>query len=218
MILYHYPHCPFCQRVRLFLAFKGIAYKSVPLSYDDEETPKKLGFPKMLPIMDFGDGKIMNESLDILREIEQRQPFPIGFIGPVEGKLQWASMAAVNIPDYFSLLLPWYLYHYQSEFKKFPKGADYFKTSKERSKGRSFTQLKAQRVEIFNTAVLPHLEPIIDLVEDAYFIMGPTFSVADCVLAADLSGLRIVPDIALPVEIKHYIERVEQHCRLRLLE
>ncbi len=217
MILYHYPHCPFCQRVRLFLAFKGIDYESIVLSYDDDVTPKKLGLPTMLPIIDFGNGKIINESLNILREIEQRHPYPIGFIGPIEGKLQWASMVAVNIPQYFDLLIPWYLTHYRSEFEQFPTGEKYYRESKEAKRGKTFEELKNERVEIFNKAIRPHLNEIIDKVEDEYFIMGPTFSVADCVLAADLSGLRIVPDIEVPTEIIHYIKRVEQRCRLNLL-
>lgn len=218
MKLYHYPHCPFCQRVRLFLAFKGIEYESIVLSYDDNETSASLGLPTMLPIMDFGDGRVMNESLEIIRMIEQVQPYPIGFVGPVESKIQWASMAAVNIPRYFDLLIPWYPDHYRSEFGAFPEGEKYYRESKEAKRGKTFEALKEERVEIFETAVRPHLSEIIDKVEDEYFIMGPTFSVADCVLAADLSGLRIVPDIAVPIEITHYIERVEKHCRLRLLE
>ncbi len=218
MILYHYPHCPFCQRIRLFLSLKGIAYDSVVLSYDDAETPRKLGLTKMLPILDFGEGKILNESLDILREIEQKTPYPIGFIGPIEGVLQWASTAVVNIPRYFDLLLPWYPDHYRSEFDQFPAGEKYFRESKEAKRGKTFETLKNDRVQIFDENIRPHLQDIIDKVEDQYFVMGPTFSVADCVLAADLSGLRLVPDINVPIEIINYIDRVERQCRLRLLE
>ena len=217
MKFYHYPHCPFCQRVRLFLGFKGIPYESIAVSYADHETPEKLCGKKMLPIVEFDDGKIMNESLDILREVERRFPNPIGFVGPVEPKIQWASMIAVGIPGYFDLLLPWYLDHYQ-EFRDMPDGTEYFQKKKEEKRGKTFAELKAEGTELFKNGIRPHLEEIIEAVEDEYFIMGPTFSVADCILAADLSGLRLVENIELPKEITHYIERVEKHCRVELLE
>jgi glutaredoxin 2 len=217
MKLYHYPHCPFCQRVRLLLGYKNIPYESVELSYADAETPEKLIGQKMLPIIEFDDGKVMAESLDILREIELRFPHPIAFIGPVEGKLQWASMAAVGIPRYFDLLLPCFPDHYQ-EFQKFPEGKKYFQASKEKRRGKSFEQLKAEAPKLFEENILPHLQEILDTVEDQYFVMGPTFSVADCVLAADLSGMRIVKNIAVPENLVQYIERVEKTCKVNLLE
>lgn len=217
MKLYHYPHCPFCQRVRLLLGYKNIPYESVELSYADSETPEKLIGQKMLPIMEFDDGKIMGESLDIMREIEYRFPHPIAFVGPVEGKFQWASMVAVGIPRYFDLLLPYFPDHYE-EFEKFPEGKKYFCESKEKKRGKSFADLKAESHTLFEKNIRPHLQEIIDTVEDEYFIMGPTFSVADCVLAADLSGLRIVDEIECPEEIVKYVERVEKMCGVRLLE
>lgn len=218
MKLYHYPHCPFCQRVRLFLGFKGIEYESITPSYADKDTPMKLTGHKTLPIMDFGDGKVMGESLDIIREIEYRFPNPIGFVGPVESKFQWASMVAVGIPRYFDLLLPWYPDAYKQEFGNDPEGLKYYKEHKEAKRGVSFEILKEQSPAIFADSILPHMQEIMDAVEDDYFVMGPTFSVADCVLAADLSGLRCVGNIELPSELSGYIDRVERQCRTRLLE
>ena len=79
-----------------------------------------------------------------------------------------------------------------------------------------FEIIKNKDTELFEKNILPHLAPIIEKVEDQYFIMGPTFSVADCVLAADLSKLREIPDIKVPVEIVHYIARVEKTCNTNL--
>lgn len=52
-------------------------------------------------------------------------------------------------------------------------------------------------------------DEIIEKVEDEYFIMGPTFSVADCVLSADLATLP--SDIFLPPLVQEYRSRVEQY-------
>lgn len=217
MTLYHYEHCPFCQRIRLFLGFKGIPYTKKLLSYDDTATQESLTGSRMLPIMDFGDGVIINESLHIIREIENRAPYPIGFIGPVEPILQWASQVAVTLPGYFNLLLPYYLEHYTKEFSLFPSGAEYFRTSKEKKRGKTFEDLKKEAPLLYEENVREGLEKIAETVEDG-FIMGPTFSVADCVLAADLSGLRLVPNITLPQGIPEYIKRVEARCNVSLLE
>lgn len=214
--LYHYPHCPFCQRIRLFLGYKNIEYRSVVLPYSDKITPQELCNSSTLPIMDFGDGLIMNESLNIIREIENRFPHPIGFIGPVESVFQWASMLMVSIPRYFDMLLPAY-HKYSPEFIENPVDAEFFKTIKEAKRGKTFTVLIQESPEIFKNNVLPVLGDIIEKVEEEFFLMGPTFTVADCVMVADLSGLRLVDDITLPSEIRGYIDRVEQKCQTWLV-
>ena len=217
MKFYYYPHCPFCQRVQLFLGYKNIPHEAIVLSYDDKETPKKLCGSSTLPIIDFGNGKIMNESLLLIREIENEYPHPIGFIGPVEGLFQWSSMIMTSIPRYFDILLPVLFDHYK-EFTDFPAGGKYFQESKEKKRGKTFIELKKESADIFEINIIPLLEPIIEKVEDEYFLMGPTFTVADCVLAADLSGLRLVKNIKIPQEITDYIVRVEKRCRVDLLK
>ena len=109
-----------------------------------------------------------SESLTTIRDIEEKQPFPIGFIGPIESLFQWSSMIISALPE--------------------------------------FSQ------EILN----PIFEEIIEKVEDEYFLMGPTFTVADCILASDLKNIENLviknstKKILLPSEIKNYIQRVEE--------
>ena len=217
MILYHYPHCPFCQRIRLFLGFKNIPYTLKAVPYSDKETPQELCGSSTLPIIDFEDGTIINESIDIIREIEHKFPHPIGFIGPVEARFQWSTMVMTSLPRYFDLLLPACADNY-AEFTENPQELAYFQKIKEEKRGKTFSELKSDNAQIFESTVSPTLEEIIDMVEGEFFVMGPTFSVADCVLAADLSLLRIVEDINLPSEITQYIQRVESRCQVRLLE
>ena len=54
-------------------------------------------------------------------------------------------------------------------------------------------------------------EEIIAKVEDEYFVMGPTFSVADCVLMSDLK--EIEKTFVLPDLIKQYTLRVENFLK-----
>lgn len=97
-----------------------------------------------------------SQSIETLREIEEKHPYPIGFVGPCEGKIVWASDMVMG------------------DFIDF--------------------------------------EEIMEVVEDEYFIMGPTFSVADCILAADLTELRLNSKILFPEGIINYIKRVELIC------
>ncbi len=53
-------------------------------------------------------------------------------------------------------------------------------------------------------------EEISEKVEDEYFLMGPTFSVADCVLASDLQKLS--EKFLLPDLLTGYIDRVQKTC------
>ena len=54
-------------------------------------------------------------------------------------------------------------------------------------------------------------DEIIEKVEDEYFVMGPTFSVADCVLMSDLK--EIEKNFVLPDLIKQYTLRVENFLK-----
>lgn len=216
MKFYNYEHCPFCQRVQLFLGYKNILYENIVLPYSDKKTPYDLCKSSTLPIVDFLNGKVMNESINIIREIEYTSPYPIGFIGPVEGIVQWSSTIVVSLPRYFDMLLPAY-YEYYKEFTENLENAEYFKNQKEKKRNKSFEVLKSESPKIFKETILPVLEEIINKVEDEYFLMGPTFSVADCILAADLSGLRLVKNIDLPKEIVSYIEKVENICNTKLI-
>ena len=70
--LYHYVHCPFCIRIRLALGYLGLSYHSTVLPYDDEQRSGwALAGKKMLPILEFPDGTIMAESLDIISHLDR---------------------------------------------------------------------------------------------------------------------------------------------------
>lgn len=210
MKFYHYPHCPFCQRVRLVLKAKGISYENKPLSYADGKTPTGLIGKKMLPIIAFDDGTVMGESLDLIRELEKRFPEPSLTHNWIEPDLDWASNIVVRAPKFFDVVLPFYL----EEFKGAPEfdevGAKYFKDSKEAKRRKTFAELKAEAPELYRDNLIIILTEIINRVEGGW--VGQTFSVADCVLAADLSGLRSVKGIIIPPQIINYIEKVENQC------
>ncbi len=217
MKFYHYSHCPFCQRVRLFLGAKRLPFESIVLSYADFETPESLIGKKMLPIIQFDDGTIMAESLDLIYEIENRFPEHKLIIDDTYANIQWAATKMLNIPRYFDLLLSWMLDGYKDAPEMDEAGAKYFRESKEQKRGVSFEDLKSESISIFENNVAPVLQEVEERIADTGFV-GASFGAADCVLVSDMSSLRLVPEIALSEEIMDYFERVESFCGDQLLK
>jgi len=216
MKFYHYPHCPFCQRVRLVLKAKNVVYQDIPLSYADEETPKKLIGSKMLPIIEFDDGKIMGESLDLIKELEKRFPEPSLSHQWIEPDLDWASNIVTRAPKFWDVVLPFYLDEFEGAPEFDAAGAKYFKEGKEAKRGKTFAEMKKDAPTLYRDNLIIILAEIVDRVEGGW--IGQQFSMADCVLASDLSGLRSVKGIPIPPQIIAYIEKVEMKCGEDLID
>lgn len=134
----------YAGRIQNFLLLKGLSAEQ---------------FIENFPLVASQPEKISGaDSVKILRDIEEKFPFPIGFIGPIEATFQWSTMILTSYP------------------------------------------------EISEDILAPIFEEIEEKVEDEYFLMGPTFSVADCVLASDLQ--QIGKNFPLPPLIQMYTERV----------
>ena len=89
-IMYHIPVCPFSQRVEILLALKGLTgaveFRVVDITRPrDPELLAKSRGTTALPILETEDGRILKESLVILRYIEERfaEP-PIARTDPYE--------------------------------------------------------------------------------------------------------------------------------------
>src|SRR5690554_3359896 len=78
-IVYHIPVCPFCQRVEILLELKG-KRASVDFGVVDITVPRpawlmeKLRDSTSLPALETEDGRILKESLVILRYIDEIFP------------------------------------------------------------------------------------------------------------------------------------------------
>lgn len=74
--IFHIPVCPFSQRVEILLALKGLA-DAVRFEVVDITRPRDPALLELsrgttaLPIMDLGDGRVIKESLVILRYVEE---------------------------------------------------------------------------------------------------------------------------------------------------
>lgn len=79
--VYHIPVCPFSQRLEILLALKGLedAVRFEVVDITRPRDPRLLtlsGGSTALPIMDLGQGRVLKESLVLLRYLEERFPAP----------------------------------------------------------------------------------------------------------------------------------------------
>jgi glutathione S-transferase len=82
--LFHIPVCPFCQRIEVLLALKGLsdAVEFVRIDITEPRPPELLAKTRgvtSLPVLELEDGTVLNESLVILRYLEERFPAPAVF-------------------------------------------------------------------------------------------------------------------------------------------
>jgi glutathione S-transferase len=77
VILYDAARCPYCARVRLVLAEKGIAYDPVEIDLDDRPAwiyaKNPLG---KVPVLEEDGGLVLPESVVIMEYLEERYPEP----------------------------------------------------------------------------------------------------------------------------------------------
>lgn len=92
--VWHIPVCPFCQRLEILLALKGLS-DAVRFERVDITAPRpdwllaKAGGSTALPILEDDRGRVLKESLVLLRYLEQRFPDPaVARRDPYEGAVE----------------------------------------------------------------------------------------------------------------------------------
>jgi glutaredoxin 2 len=200
MKLYHYVHCPFCVRVRLGFGFLGIKYESLVTAYDDEITPVKLTGKKMLPIVEYDDGRTQNESLDILKAQDTKD------------LLSWEDLAknleGINLlldksgALVHNLAMPYWIW--TPEFDEHSR--NYFKTKKEVKRGPFKNLVHNQKscaenlTKLLETELVPELRP---------FFKSDKFTIMDIMIASHLWGMYVVPEFRFSEAVNNYLQKVK---------
>jgi len=197
MKLYHYLHCPYCIRVRLALGLLQIPYESIVLPYNDEATPVRLTGVKMLPIFDFGDGEIYNESLDIIKKLDTKNV--------LKNEL---DLAALNLildqlaKNVHNICMP--LWIWTTEFDE--ESRQYFEAKKSKKRG-PFSELIKHRSEFLAPLKLDLLELEKELKP---FYQSNTLSVQDLMIAAQLWGMYLVPEFKFSDKLENYLCQIKR--------
>jgi glutathione S-transferase len=83
--LYRAPFSTNVERVALALAHKGLEVESVWISYADRSPVERVSGQSLVPVLEFDDGAVVFDSMQIVRVLEERFPaaplYPAGFAG-----------------------------------------------------------------------------------------------------------------------------------------
>lgn len=203
LTLYHYVHCPFCIRVRMTLGYLNLSYKSQVVPYDDELTPVKLTGVKMLPVLVY-DGKVMNESLDIMAFTDNTNRLKIKeIISSDEFKTFESLLNQLGAPIH-SLAMPYWIY--TPEFTE--SSREYFRAKKEIKRG-PFKDLVKNR-----NRFISELSPLLKRIEEQLepFYNSKSFGLYDILLASHLWGLYVVPEFQFTEKFHAYLQSVKEIC------
>ena len=202
MKLYHYVHCPFCVRVRLALGYLQLAYDSNVVPYNDEETPTKLTGKKMLPIMAFDDGTVMNESLDIINKLDSNNLLKNELMITHQEEIN-ALLDRIGKPVH-NLCMPYWIW--TPEFNE--QSREYFQKKKEIKRG-PFKNLIHQKEEF-----IAELDLILAGLENDLrpFYKNNEMTILDIALAAHLWGMYIFPEFQFSPKIHQYLQKIKRQC------
>lgn len=203
--LYHYVHCPFCIRIRMVCGALNLPYDSIVLRYDDEKTPIDLKGVKMLPIMDFGEGDISNESLDIIKRLDSNNILNTKTILNDTKFTQFEDLLNKLGNNIHSLAMPYWMY--TPEFDE--KSRSYFQNKKESKRG-PFSKLVQNRHGFLNL-LNKDLEETESLI-NPYFHHSKEISLYDILLASHLWGLYIVPEFQFSMKLNTYLQDIAKRC------
>lgn len=201
MKLYHYVHCPFCVRVRMAAGLLKHTYESVILPYNDIDTPTDLTGVKMLPIAQIGS-KTLNESLDIIKELDTEGRFSIEKMSQEISDLD--SLLSKIGSDVHSLAMPYWMW--TPEFNS--KSREYFQTKKEVKRG-PFSKLVQKRSEF-----IQNLELTLQELEKSLtpYYKSSELGILDILIASHLWGMYIVPEFQFQPLMHQYLQSVALNC------
>jgi glutaredoxin 2 len=181
------------------LGYLDLPYQSIVLPYDDEATPVNLTGVKMLPIIEV-DGKIHNESLEIMALLDLEQKLPL----PQNLPQEFTELLNKLGSNVHSLAMPYWIY--TPEFNETSR--KYFQKKKEEKRG-PFHQLVKNR-QLFEAPLLRDLSNLINELKPFY--RSAEFSGYDVLIAAHLWGLYVVPEFQFPAEIHRYLQEIKRVC------
>ena len=195
------------------LGYLGENYKSIVLPYNDEETPIALIGKKMLPILKFPDGTVLNESLHIISKLDKKNQLNTHALlnGNDKDKINSLNeiLSRISSPTH-NLAMPYWIY--TPEFD--PDSRKYFQSKKEEKKG-PFRQL-IQNKKRDENEITQLLETITQ--ELTPYFRGKTLGLQDILLASHLWGLYIVPEFQFSTPIHHYLQSISKQCHFNYHE
>lgn len=209
MRLFHYDHCPYCVKARMALGLFSVQHQDIVLLNDDEAVPIKMIGKKMVPILEYQEGKFMAESLDIIDYLKDLTGNKIAELSNEKYLAIYSDLA-----DYvYKLAMPRWVNAPLAEFAT-DSAKSYFTKKKEIYIG-SFNENLANTGS-YKEAVEVALGKLSIYLADKRFIHGAELSYDDFHLFALLRSLSIVKDLIWPQNILEYLEKISRDSSIDL--
>jgi glutathione S-transferase len=213
--LYYFHSSPQSQRLRLALAFKGVPFEDRALTWGDDETFFELGIALQVPVLQLDDGRLLTDSLEVLRRIDTlfpgTKPLVEGCIGePVwQALLDWRADCDAVLERLYAPVRPAWM-----EIGGNAEALAAYRQEMERRFGMSLEALANDRRDGFEQFARMSRLPLLarHLAQNSYYT--GEMSIADILLCADLYPLQLLDGVSLPVDLMYYLERVEDRCGL----
>ena len=95
--LYRAPFSTNVERVALALAHKGLEVESVWVDYADRSPVERISGQPLVPVVEFDDGQVVADSMQIVRVLEERFPF-----APLYPPMRSGAVGAMRFIDWFN--------------------------------------------------------------------------------------------------------------------
>lgn len=206
MKLYVYDHCPFCTKARMIFGLKSLPLELEYLLENDVATPTKLVGKKATPILQKEDGSYMAESMDLVHYLDANygQPIlpPAAATSPIQTwqAAAWGPILRLAIPRLATADLP--------EFAT-PEARAAF-VQRQTGNFGDFAELLAKTTELIQ-AVDSQLQELAPLLEQRTQV-----DLDDFTLYPTLRMLSSVKGINYPLQVKNYMQRMEQATKVPL--
>jgi glutathione S-transferase len=178
---------PYCWRVRMALAHKGVPHEALPWRFTDKTAIADAGTDKV-PVLRHGT-RTVTESWDILQYLEDSWPGAPSLFGGEGGRAlarfvnTWSdSVMAAGIAKLVVSDIPAHLA---------PEDAEYFTRTREARFGRPLAEVTAGR-EAAVEAFRRDLHPLRMVLRERPWLSGPTAGAADYIAFGPLQWARCV--------------------------
>ena len=155
MRLYRAPFSTNVERVALALAHKGLEVQSVWIDYGDRSVVERVSGQPLVPVLEFDDGAVVNDSMQIVRVLEERFPWPPLYPADMIGRAE-----TIHFIDWFN-----------GVWKVAPNAI-------EAEIGRAVPDIA--RIESLAAELAAGLDRVEQMLDGREHLLGDAFSAADC--------------------------------------
>lgn len=204
MNLYIYDHCPFCVKARMIFGLRDVPVTLQTLLNDDAETPMRLVGDKKVPILEFEDGYTLDESLEIVKCIDNEAEGVKVVEGPRNPEVErWVKASSETVGRLFIPRAP------RAPLGEFATmdAVEHFTNNKKAVFGR-FDTLLEQTPELL-VEVTQWLNELDELIQSPEAVNG-VLSMDDIELFPVLRQLSLVEGVKYPERVEAYRQAMSQ--------